>query len=280
MGTSGAYGGSGSSDWASAHDAFDALSSSASPGGDGQSVDGLDIAQQQSLDAVLQALATALRREDADHGRAPLGGYPITALSVAARAASRGAGGGGAGGGGLGRSSGGSTRQVVRGASRGAAAVSGAYALRNGDAAQLRELGLDLDELRSLPPRTQIARILQAVLGDAGHPDDAALRRATVQHVKEIVLSPQAPSPEDGLRGLVAQWIYELSLVELASQKARDTISAKDVVRKQEWLRGWLKRRVRGIPIPDAKRMTIKEFTTTAAQVTEEALRMLRATRL
>ncbi|ROR38184.1 hypothetical protein EDD39_6359 [Kitasatospora cineracea] len=93
------------------------------------------------------------------------------------------------------------------------------------------------------------------------------------------MLAPEPPSPEDSLRGLVAQWIYELSLVELASQKARDTISAKDVVRKQEWLRGWLKRRVRDIRIPDAKRMTVKEFTSTAANVTEEALRMLRATR-
>lgn len=275
MGTSGSYGGSGSTQWSTAHDAFDALPDSLAPGaGAGDPTD----SQQQVLDAALQALAVALQKDDAEKGVAPAAGYPLSAL-VASLRGGGGAGGAGSGGAGPGRAGGGSSRQVLKGASRGAAAVAGAHALRNGNADQLRELGLDLDELRGLPRRTQISRILQAVLGDAGHPDDAALRRATAQHVKDVILSPEPPSPEDSLRGLVALWIYELGLVELSSQKAHDSLTPQDVVRKQGWLRSWLQRRVRGIPIPDAKRMTVQEFSATAAKVTGEALRMLRAKR-
>ncbi|WTO32962.1 hypothetical protein OG399_45165 [Streptomyces achromogenes] len=276
MGTSGSYGGSGSAEWSAAHDAFDAL-----PGIGTGPADTLDLPDgQQLLDDVVQALATALNKDDADHGTVPAGGYPLSALIAPARGSGGGGGGGGAGGAaGPGRIGGGSQRQVLKGASRGAAALAGAYALRNGDAAQLRELGLDFTELSSLPRRTQISRILQAVLGDAGHPDEAALRRATVKHVKDVLLAAEPPTPEDSLRGLVAEWIYELGLVELQSQKASDNLTPEEAVRKQGWLRSWLQRRVRHISVPDTRRMTVKDFTATAARVTREALRILRAGR-
>ncbi|MFE1753441.1 hypothetical protein ACFW88_23360 [Streptomyces anandii] len=276
MGTSGSYGGSGSAEWSAAHDAFDAL-----PGVGTGPADTLDLPDgQQFLDDVVQALATALSKDDADHGTVPAGGYPLSALIATARGSGGGGGGGGAGGAaGPGRIGGGSQRQVLKGSSRGAAALAGAYALRNGDAAQLRELGLDFRELSSLPRRTQISRILQAVLGDAGHPDAAALRRATVKHVKDVLLAVEPPTPEDSLRGLVAEWIYELGLVELQSQKASDNLTPEEAVRKQGWLRSWLQRRVRHISVPDTRRMTVKEFTATAARVTREALRILRAGR-
>ncbi|MFE1913075.1 hypothetical protein [Streptomyces anandii] len=276
MGTSGSYGGSGSAEWSAAHDAFDAL-----PGVGTGPADTLDLPDgQQFLDDVVQALATALSKDDADHGTVPAGGYPLSALIATARGSGGGGGGGGAGGAaGPGRIGGGSQRQVLKGSSRGAAALAGAYALRNGDAAQLRELGLDFRELSSLPRRTQISRILQAVLGDAGHPDEAALRRATVKHVKDVLLAVEPPTPEDSLRGLVAEWIYELGLVEFQSQKASDNLTPEEAVRKQGWLRSWLQRRVRHISVPDTRRMTVKEFTATAARVTREALRILRAGR-
>lgn len=276
MGTSGSYGGSGSAEWSAAHDAFDAL-----PGAGTGPADTPDLPDgQQLLDDVVQALATALNKDDADHGTVPAGGYPLSALIAPARGSGGGGGGGGAGGAaGPGRSGGGSQRQVLKGSSRGAAALAAAYALRNGDAAQLRELGLDFTELSGLPRRTQISRILQAVLGDAGHPDEAALRRATVKHVKGVLLAAEPPTPEDSMRGLVAEWIYELGLVELQSQKAGDNLTPEEAVRKQGWLRSWLQRRVRHISVPDTRRMTVKEFTATAARVTREALRILRAGR-
>jgi hypothetical protein len=278
MGTSGSYGGSGSAEWSAAHDAFDALPATGTGFAHAPDTADLPDSQQQLLDDVVQALATALNKDDADRATVPAGGYPLSALLAPARGS--GGGGGGTGGAaGPGRIGGGSQRQVLKGSSRGAAALAGAYALRNGDAAQLRELGLDFTELNSLPRRTQISRILQAVLGDAGHPDEAALRRATVKHVKDVLLAAEPPTPEDSLRGLVAEWIYELGLVELQSQKADDSLTPEEAVRKQGWLRSWLQRKVRHIPVPDTRRMTVKEFTATAARVTREALRILRAGR-
>ncbi|QOV33261.1 hypothetical protein IM697_23765 [Streptomyces ferrugineus] len=277
MGTSGSYGGSGSAEWSAAHDAFDALPATGTGSADSPDTTDLPDSQQQLLDDVVQALANALNKDDADHGTVPAGGYPLSALIAPARGSGGGGGAGGAAG--PGRVGGGSQRQVLKGSSRGAAALAGAYALRNGDAAQLRELGLDFTELSSLPRRTQISRILQAILGDAGHPDEAALRRATVKHVKDVLLAAEPPTPEDSLRGLVAEWIYELGLVELQSQKASDNLTPEEAVRKQGWLRSWLQRKVRHISVPDTRRMTVKEFTATAARVTREALRILRAGR-
>jgi hypothetical protein len=281
MGTSGSYGGSGTSDWQEAHDAFDALPGSApASAGPGDPSDPAQD-QQQPLDNLLDALGAALQKDDADRGRPSAAGYPLSALL----ASPRGSGGGGGGGAGAGtqtptgRAGAGSRRQVVKGSARGAAALAGAYALRSGDAARLQELGLDLAELRSMGPRAQISRILQAVLGDAGHPDEAALRKAATRWVKAVLLDPQPPAPQEGMRGLVTEWIYELSLVELGSQKAQGNLTAQEAIRKQRWLRSWLERRLKGLIVPDTRRMTVQEFTATAAKVTGEALRMLRARR-
>ncbi|MEU6674545.1 hypothetical protein [Streptomyces sp. NPDC046925] len=277
MGTSGSYGGSGKADWRQAHDAFDALSGSGAAGGDWAD---LPDGQQQSLDNVLDALATALQNEDADHGAPPATAYPLS--SLLATSTQGGAGAGGAGGGTrtpTGRATGDARRQVIRGSARGAAAVAGAYALRNGDATRLAELGLDLAELRSLGPRAQISRILQTVLGNAGHPDETALRKAATRWVKAVILDPEPPAQQDGLRGLVVEWIYELSLVELGSQKAQGDLTPQQAIRKQRWLRSWLERRLKHLAIPDTSRMAVRDFSATAAKVTGEALRLLRAGR-
>ncbi|MDX2546921.1 hypothetical protein ACOT81_05335 [Streptomyces sp. WI04-05B] len=279
MGTSGSYGGSGNADWKEAHDAFDALPSSSSSGTGGQDPASTTDGQQQLLDNLLSALSTALHKDDADHGSPPAAGYPLSALL----ASPRGSGGGGGGAGGArtptGRAGAGSRRQVIKGSARGAAALAGAYALRNGDAAGLQELGLDLTELRSLRPLAQVSRILQRVLGDAGHPDEAALRKAATRYVKAVLVDPEPPAQSDGLRGLVIEWIYELSLVELGSQKAQGSLTAQEAITKQRLIRSWLERRLKHIDVPDTRHMTVREFSATAAKVTGEALRMLRARR-
>ncbi len=262
MGTSGSYGGSGSARWDAAHEAFTELTAAGDASPAAVSAD--------LLDKVLKALATALVSDDTDHGIVPQAGFPLH-LSV-----SRPTGGGGGAGSATGRVGSGSPRQVLRGAARGAGAVAGAYALRDGDDASLRELGLDPEQLATLGPRAQVAHILQVILGDAAHPDDAALRRATAKHVKAVILADVPPSPADSIRGLVSEWIYELTLVELGSQQASASMSAAEMIRKQDWLRSWLNRRVRDIEIPDANRMTVQQFSTTAAKVTEEALRIFR----
>ncbi|MER6718070.1 hypothetical protein [Streptomyces halstedii] len=280
MGTSGSYGGSGNADWKQTHDAFDALPVAALSGTGPQAPPDPTDVQQQLLDNILDALSTALQNDDADRGSPPAAGYPLSALLTSPRA-SGGGGGGGAGGTHTpnGRAGAGSRRQVIKGSARGAAALAGAYALRNGDAARLQELGLNLTELRNLRPLAQISRILQTVLGDAGHPDEAALRKAATRYVKAVLLDPEPPAQQDGLRGLVTEWIYELALVELGSQKAQGNLTAQEAIAKQRLIRSWLERRLKRIGIPDTRHMTVREFSATAAEVTGEALRMLRARR-
>ncbi|MET9562199.1 hypothetical protein [Streptomyces tauricus] len=280
MGTSGSYGGSGNADWKQAHDAFDALPGSATSGTGPPAPPDLADGQQQLLDKILNALSTALQKDDADHGSPPATGYPLSALLTSPQSSgSRGRGGAGGIRTPTGRAGAGSRRQVIKGSARGAAALAGAYALRNGDAARLQELGLDLTELRSLRPLAQVSRILQTVLGDAGHPDEAALRKAATRYVKAVLVDPDPPAQQDGLRGLVTEWIYELSLVELGSQKAQGDLTAQQAISKQRLVRSWLERRLKNIDVPDTRRMTVREFSATAAEVTGEALRMLRARR-
>jgi hypothetical protein len=290
MGTSDAYGGSSAGRWQSARDGFADLGAdtvaapAGQPDGDRPSAPPGDAASLPSDDAAAAAaaaLAAALLGDDPD-ARRPSVTFPVSTLLP--RRGGRGRGGGG-GGDGAGRSSTGgragtgSRRGVVRGAARGAAAIGGAYALRAGDAAGLRDLGLDLAELAALPPRTQCARILDAVLGDAGHPDEYALRRATAEHLKNILLAATPPPPEDTVRGFLGEWIFQLGLVELRAQAAAGRLAAQQAVRAERRLRDWLVRRIRGVRLPRFGRLSVQAFSDIAAKVTAETLRLVRAGR-
>lgn len=300
MGTSGAYGGSSAGRWQDARDRFADLGgdlASGPPGegdrgepGRGQPSDappsGDDASGSPSDDtaAAVAAAAAALLGDDPD-ARRPSVAFPLSALLPRRGGASGGGAGGAGGGDGAGRSSTGgragtrSRRGVVRGAARGAAAIGGAYALRAGDAAGLRDLGLDLSELTTLPPRTQTARILDAALGDAGHPDDYALRRATAEHLKSVLLAKTPPDPEDTIREFIGEWIFQLGLVELRAQAAAGRLVPQQAARAERRLRDWLSRRVRGVSLPRLGRLSVQAFSDIAAKVTAEALRLLRAGR-
>jgi hypothetical protein len=290
MGTSEAYGGSSAGRWQNARDGFADLGAdtvaapAGQPDGDRPSAPPSDAAPPPPDDAAAAAaaLAAALLADD-PYARRPSITFPVSTLLP--RRGGGGRGGGGAGGGGAGRSStggragAGSRRGVVRGAARGAAAIGGAYALRAGDAAGLRDLGLDLDELAALPPRAQCARILDAVLGDAGHPDDYALRRATAEHLKNILLAATPPTPEDTIRGFLGEWIFQIGLVELRAQAAGGRLAAQQAVRAERRLRDWLVRRIRAVRLPRFGRLSVQVFSDIAARVTGETLRLVRAGR-
>lgn len=191
MGTSGAYGGSNSTEWKDFRDAWCDLGSS--DDGD-QTADGDDSRLDDTsdmlftpdkpvsdLDRLGQALIDALWRDD----RATRGNTvpPIPRPRVPGL---RGAGAGGAGGGeafggrsaDTGRSGSRSSRQVVGGAARGGATIGAAYAFRNRDAQGLAGYGLSLAELESLTPRARVSRLVALMIGDDGHPDDRAIRQA------------------------------------------------------------------------------------------------------
>lgn len=279
MGTSDAYGGSGSQNWKNAGDALSDLPADAPPssgGGDGS---------DPPVEDFWQGVADALAGEDPTLKRPVGAGDPFPIASLLPRRPSGGGGGGAAGGfthgesGASGRTGTRSGRLVTRSAARGGAAIGGAYALRAGDAGALAELGLDLAELRRLSPRMQVARILEAVLGDGSHPDEAALQRAAAEQLKAILQSDEPPAEIDAVRGFVARFVFQLMLVELQDNLTAGRIDMATATRKEGRVWRWLQSRVKAIAVSDAGGMSPTRLRTLAAQITQEAIRILRAGR-
>lgn len=292
MGTSGAYGGSNTQPWRDAHDAFEGMPPGPGLGGpgDGDDGDAGDGDGEDSAAGLAGAIADALGRDDAGVS-APAQASPYALGSLIARGPGGGGGGGGGGGvvrsgglrgesGGTGRSGTGSGRSIGRGAARGGAAIGGAYALRAGDATALADLGLDLDHLRTLSRRAQCARILDAVLGEGGHPDEAALRAAAVEQMKAVLSEPTAPPAEgDALRGFIASYVFQLALVELRSGLERKDINVPEAARREGQLLRYLKKRVEQLKVPARGRLRIQEFAQHADRLVREMLNMLRGRR-
>jgi hypothetical protein len=151
--------------------------------------------------------------------------------------------------------------------------------LLRGDATGLADLGLDLAELRALNPRMQCARILDAVVGDGGHPDDTALRRAAAEALKEIILSGQPPSEIDALRGFVAHFVFELCLVEIQRQVTGGSMDPAEAASVEKRLMDYLDARVRILDFPHEGTLPVARFKDAAAKLTQDAIRVLRAGR-
>ncbi len=282
MGTSGAYGGSGRQAWNDARQLLDDLP--LPPGSDGngegddsdESPDGSD-AQVAGLAG---ALADALSGDDTTLRNAPA---PLTLGSLLPhRGAGRGGGGGGGGAisgesNGSGRTGGGSSRSVTRSAARGGATIGGAFALRSGNREALAEIGLDLDELRSLGPRSRCARILDAVLGEGGHPDEMALRTAAAEQLKAIITMDTPPTEAEALRGFVAAFVFQMALVELRSDLAKGVIDSATSARKEGRLRRYIRQRVSQLAVPAVGTLSIADFSAQADRLVREAIALLRA---
>jgi hypothetical protein len=289
MGTAGAYGGTGGRPWRDVRDLFDDLASShGGGGGDSDSGDRDDVEYQDGgplsddLSAIGNALAIALSTDDPALDGPP-SGLPIGSL-LPVRRERGGGGGGGVIGGSLrgessatGRTGQGSTRSVARSAARGGVAIGGAYALRFGDRSALAELGLDLEELRSLGPRSQCARILDAVLGEAGHPDETALRAAAAEQLKAIVMLETPPSEADALREFVAAYVFQMGLIELRSDLASGAIDVSAASRTEKRIRRYIRTRVMQLDVPAGGSMRIADISAHAERLVGEAIGLLRA---
>jgi len=282
VGTSGAYDGSSNSAWQAARGHYQALLDGvAGGGGDGPAGAGGDrpTGGDAAVAEAAAAIAAALSKHDPDLKLVRPRIYPLPNLLPSRR----GRGGGGGGGGGVsgsnrgsGRSRDGSRRPVAKGIQRGALAVQAAHAYRARDAALLADLNLDLDELDQLGPRARCARILTAVLGDGNHPDDEAIRRASAEQVKAIILGDEPPSALASIQGLVAGIVLQLGLVELRAQQ-RAGVAPSAVVRIEETLRHWLESRVRSLRLGIADNVPPRMIRETAARVAQEAVRIVRA---
>jgi hypothetical protein len=285
MGTSGAYGGSDRQGWNRTRDLVHDLADSGSSGDTDHAPANGEPGDDPRLGEVWQAIAAVLTGEDP-----LLGGpsptdqmFPLPDLLPRPRVP-RG-GGGGPGGvvrgttGAAGRRGFRSTRAVMRGAARGGAAIGGAYALLRGDAPGLADLGLDLTELRTLGPRMQCALILEKVIGDGGHPDDTALRRAAAEALKEIILSGKPPSEIEALRGFVGHYVFQICLVEIQGEVTGGSMDPAEAASVEKRLHDYLEARVRILDFPHEGTLSIARFKEAAAKLTQDAIRVLRAGR-
>ena len=281
MGTSNSYGGSSSAGWGAARDAYQEMPDPGA-GGDatpGPAAEGGDTAAESPAADVAAAIAQALWSEDPQVRTPTPPRFPLGNL-LPRRSGSGGGGGGGGRRGSTstgGRAGGRSSRQVAKGAQRGGALVAAAYALRRGDAGALAELGLDLAELQGLDVITQSARLLDAVLGEAGHPDEGALRKASFRHAKHVLEYATEPAPGETLKGLVASYVFELGIVELRAQRKAGAISADEALRKQKEISSFIDVCARGLDDDLGPVLTHEQFTQVAGRLVTKTLRVLRA---
>lgn len=274
MGTSGSYGGSSSSAWALARRRLESMTPLAGNGG-GAGDPATDTAAGDAAAAVAAALLdgeAALRRPTA----------PTYGLGQLLPRVRTGGGGGGGGGGGRASSSGGgrtggrSSRSVTKSAQRGGAAVAAAYALRRGDAAGLADLGLNLTDLAPLSPFAQCDRIIQAILGNETHPDDNALRRASVEAVAAILTAGTEPAPIEVVRGLVAELVWQQGLVELRARRSSGT-DAHTVNGLEKRVKAWIKASVQAMPAPATGFMTVKAIVASVGSLAQSAIKIIAA---
>lgn len=227
MGTSGAYGGSGSAAWAQAHDLY----AQAGGGGPGD---------PPPVQEVVAALAAAMRRANRRSLASP-GSYTAAGIAPARPRSSDGythsrtAGG-----------ASGSTSGFGRRAARGAAAVSGAQAYRARDRRALAELGLDLAALESLPnDRARCAAIAAALLGAPAHPDDAALNAASVQTMMDVLRSKDPTDSERFVEMFTENLAYEQVLVELTSKQRTTPIPSGRAARIEKQVKKYIRNSMR-----------------------------------
>ncbi len=292
MGTSGSYGGSGSKPWQTARTAFEAAvtapaepgttptAAGADAGGGGTGAGG---APGDPVAAIAGAIANALWLEDTSVRNPRL--LPLPRLLPRLRGGGGGGGGGrGAAGGGSARSWGGgrvgagSRRDIRRGVQGGATAIAAGYAVRSGDRAALAEVNLDLDALARMSPFRQCEAILEAVLGEGTHPDDAILRRASAEQLKAVLTNNTRPDPLQAIQDFVARVVVEMGLLEIKAQM-RVGLPDPDVVAKERMLHEYVRIRVRSFrdQLTGTGQGLIRTMQATAALVTAEALRILRA---
>ncbi|MCC6832865.1 MAG: hypothetical protein IT200_16120 [Thermoleophilia bacterium] len=245
MGTSGSYGGASGRPWNAAADALNAFlggdGEASSADGDGSSADGngdgagndqgsgRNPPARPSPDQFIRGVGRALRRGD-----------------PSLRGAGRGGGSSGDGGGGGGRRG---RREVGRRAASAGRAIAGAYAIRSGDAAALRDLGLDLADFGGLRPVEQKQRLLDEFLGRPNHPDDAAVRRAADGFLERILTAEVEPDPAAVVREFAGALIFQMAVVPLTEGLQEKRLSRRDAERAEKALKDWLDARLPGVDL-------------------------------
>jgi hypothetical protein len=270
MGSSSSYKGSKSSSWKIARELFatDATEQPATPDGNTPTAPVMNPAAQTAA-AIAQGLITDNPVASGARHNFSLGGL---------------LGGVGGGGGGAStrrtRSTGAGKRShhhAQQGAARASIAIRAAYSLRSGDAQRLQEVGLDLARLQTLNPTQQCAMIAEVVIGDANTPDDAALKRATIEHLKDILLAEQPMSMEDTIRNFIADWVFQLGLIELKAANNELQLTATQLTTKERQIKNWLRVKARSIPVEGLETLSARKLANATARLVDQTLELVRA---
>jgi hypothetical protein len=276
MGTSGAYGGSSSQARKDVRELWADLEPSPppAPAPGHEPAPPTPPAPPVSLDSLGEALAQAL-----------LGArIPTTAASsISLSSVLPGRGGdvrGDGGGGGSSRSAGGNggRRDMLRHAARGGAAVGAASAYRDRDRAALADFGISLEQLDAMTPRQRCAAILDLVLGEAGHPDEQAIRSAAIEEVKKIMNShaPQRSALES-VRDFIGSLAVQIGLVELGKRILAGTTSRQDAARKERDLKQWVASKIRAVDLSQYGTVHSTRCHQVAYDMARNALRLMAA---
>ena len=256
MGTSGAYGGSGSSSWEAVHDAYSDAATATGPGPSAAQIENF-------VNSFMTALARSMGQTSGP-ARFPLSSLRLTRP-----------------GGGVGQSSstssGGGRRNLGRQAARGAAAVAGAHALRTGNTEILTELGLDVEHISSLPPgREQCIYIVNTLLGAPSHPDEVALAAATLRTMVEVQKASEAMSPEHTMEMFLQNLAYEQVLVELTSQRRSDSITPQRAKQIEDRAKKFLRASVTALRLKDKAEVSAQGFVDYAASLASRVVTIFR----
>jgi hypothetical protein len=256
VGTSGAYGGSGSSSWEAVHDAYSDAATATGPG-----------PSAAQIENFVNSFMTALARSTGQTSGPAR--FPLSSLRLTRP------------GGGVGQSSstssGGGRRNLGRQAARGAAAVAGAHALRTGNTEILTELGLDVEHISSLPPgREQCIYIVNTLLGAPSHPDEVALAAATLRTMVEVQKASEAMSPEHTMEMFLQNLAYEQVLVELTSQRRSDSITPQRAKQIEDRAKKFLRASVTALRLKDKAEVSAQGFVDYAASLASRVVTIFR----
>lgn len=279
MGTQLSYGGSGAAPWENAADDTAALDTALSddssqlaeenPSAD----DGIpgDTAEDDAIDSLISNIIQALEGQD----RRPIPGAPTSYTATSVRPSGYTGGGSVRSGTSKFVSTPRSGRSASQSAARGAAAVAAGAALARGDAGALRDLGLDLEQLRLLSPREQQQRILDEIIGAPGHPDDEALRRAAHATLKAMAVEP-AMAQDAQIDYLLASYVYEQALVELTSQHAKRELSKEAVTKLDNRLKPYIFKKAKHQMSGDGRYLSPALFIEKATSLVATVFRVMR----
>lgn len=271
MGTSGAYGGSNSGAWRNVRNLWaDLEDETTSPDDNAVTKPGPADQPTPGADSLGSALAQAL-----------LGKHPSnlvgSKVSLASVLPSRGSP---AGSSSTSRSSGrpASRRDILHHAARGGAVIGAASAYRDRDAGALREFGIELTKLDEMSPRNRCAAILDLVLGEAGHPDEQAIRRAAIEEVKKI-LNNQAPQQTalESIRDFIGGLAIQIGLVELGKKILAGTTTREDAARKEGALKQWVASKMRNLDLGQFGNVKSTQCHSAAYDMARSALRLMGA---